>query len=117
MSNCSGCIDQRIAAAFTQWENISLIKRNAGERQATRAASPQRDVQRHKLPPVLQRLTRIPRLQNHRPDWRPGNSTLEKRYTSFGFQKTGQRTSEGDIVATLRLNGTAEQVHQSDESA
>jgi hypothetical protein len=35
---------------------------------------------------------------------------------AFGFQKTSQRTSEGDIVAILRLNGTAERL-ESDESA
>jgi diamine N-acetyltransferase len=65
---------------------------------------------------VLQRLTRIAGCKLIGVDWRPGNSNLEKCYASFGFQKTGQRTAEGDIVAILRLNGTAESVRE-DESA
>jgi len=66
---------------------------------------------------ILQRLTRIPGCKLIGADWRPGNSNLEKCYASFGFQKTGQRTPDGDIVAILRLNGTAESVRESDESA
>ena len=65
---------------------------------------------------ILQRLTRIQGCKLIGADWRPGNSNLEKCYNSFGFQKTGQRTAEGDIVAILRLNGTAERL-ESDESA
>jgi diamine N-acetyltransferase len=57
---------------------------------------------------LLQRLTRMDGCKVIGVDWRPGNSSLEKCYTSFGFQKTGQRTNEGDIVAILRLNGSAE---------
>ena len=66
---------------------------------------------------ILQRLTRIPGCKLIGADWRPGNSNLEKCYSSFGFQKTGQRTPDGDIVAILRLNGTADQIRESDESA
>jgi len=66
---------------------------------------------------ILQRLTRISGCKLIGADWRPGNSNLEKCYTSFRFQKTGQRTAEGDIVAILRLNGTAQQLRESDESA
>jgi len=66
---------------------------------------------------ILQRLSRIPGCKLIGADWRPGNSNLEKCYSSFGFQKTGQRTAEGDIVAILRLNGTAESIRESDESA
>ena len=66
---------------------------------------------------ILQRLGRISGCKLIGADWRPGNSNLEKCYTSFGFQKTGQRTAEGDIVAILRLNGTVEAVRESDESA
>ena len=66
---------------------------------------------------ILQRLTRIPGCKLIGADWRPGNSNLEKCYASFGFQKTAQRTPDGDIVAILRLNGTAEQIRESDESA
>ena len=66
---------------------------------------------------ILQRLTSIPGCKLIGADWRPGNSNLEKCYTSFRFQKTGQRTPEGDIVAILRLNGSANQALQSDESA
>ena len=66
---------------------------------------------------ILQRLGRIPGCKFIGADWRPGNSNLEKCYSSFGFQKTGQRTAEGDIVAILRLNGTVEAVRESDKSA
>ena len=66
---------------------------------------------------ILQRLTRIPGCKLIGADWRPGNANLEKCYASFGFQKTGQRTAEGDIVAILRVNGTANEVRESDESA
>ena len=66
---------------------------------------------------ILQRLGRISGCKLIGADWRPGNSNLEKCYSSFGFQKTGQRTAEGDIVAILRLNGTVDAVRESDESA
>jgi len=66
---------------------------------------------------ILQRLTRIPGCKFIGADWRPGNSNLEKCYASFQFQKTGQRTAEGDVVAILRLNDPAAQLRESDESA
>src|SRR5436853_5705212 len=66
---------------------------------------------------ILQRLTRIPGCKLIGADWRPGNASLEKCYNSFGFQKTGQRTAEGDIVAILRLNGSAQSVPETNESA
>jgi diamine N-acetyltransferase len=66
---------------------------------------------------ILQRLTRIPGCKLIGADWRPGNTNLEKCYSSFGFQKTAQRTPDGDIVAILRLNGAAQSVRESDESA
>src|SRR5882672_1528298 len=62
---------------------------------------------------ILQRLTRIPGCKFIGADWRPGNSNLEKCYASFQFQKTGQRTAEGDVVAILRLNDPAAQLRES----
>ena len=54
---------------------------------------------------VLRRLMQMDGCKVIGVDWRPGNSNLEKCYSSFGFKKTGQRTAEGDIVAILRVNG------------
>jgi diamine N-acetyltransferase len=67
---------------------------------------------------VLQRLQRVPGCKLIGVDWRPGNSNLEKCYQSFGFKKTGQRTSEGDIVAILRIDESADEAQlKSDDRA
>jgi diamine N-acetyltransferase len=52
---------------------------------------------------VIRRMRRLPGCQIIGVDYRPKNTILEQFYDGLHFQKTGQTTEAGDVIAVLRV--------------